>query len=291
MGVSHGITINHPMVDWLTLTSRDKEFYKFWRRRIDKGTAPFVEKNIPRYRGIVAKLANGNVSSFVGEQNGESHYMVHLSGEVANEDFLTCANQVQQGIAKCTRIDIQVTAVLPDDWSQFKLLVEMKRKRRTVGWYESKDRDGSELSTVYIGSRKADRFIRVYVKPFKGDRNGLRFEIQHNQARAGAAFRSLLDPRGFNVAKREILSDRIVATKSDKLAELYLPIVGKDGRPVRVTVAKSDDTTVQWLLFQCLPALERILNSHGEPDSIARHFQAALDRHNRRLKNGYSIES
>lgn len=286
MQLNHTLTLNHAMVDWLTITSFDHAFFAFWDEKIRKGTKSFSEKNIPRYRGVLSNIANGHVSAFVGNQNGRTHYMVHLAGEIANEYFEVATQAIRQGIAKCTRIDLQITSLLPDDWNQFSLLGRLKKMGRSVGWYESKDRDGAELSTVYIGSRKSDRFIRLYIKPLKGDRNGLRFEVQMNGERAQSCCRALMDRQDdFRAVKSGMLLERIHHCNDARMAAIFEPMLGKEAIAVKVKIVKNDNTTVEWLLFQCLPVLERILSSHDNPDSIARHYQSALNRHKIRMQN------
>ena len=168
------------LADWLNLTSfQDSD----WELFLDyfgtmKTLFGYEVKNqsLRGYKGmLMLPEEGGSIFMGVAAQNGKPHYLLSIAGYLADgalrHDF---------GSARCSRIDLQLTFPKPADYSARSLKDELlssvdnarNREVRKIGLVES---DGYD--TIYIGSRKSDRFTRLYIKELD-DGDYLRYEVE-----------------------------------------------------------------------------------------------------------------
>ena len=273
------LTLHTPLIDWLTLTSRDDEFFSYWENKLGELSTEIKQKKVMQYEGNGYALENG--SGFLGTaiQRGFIHYMLRLSGEISDELRLFAYSQQRQGFVKCTRIDLQVTVPMPKTWSQWQLLVDMKENGRTVGWIESKSKNGN-FQTVYVGGRSSQRFARVYVKKTYGNANMLRMEMEYKADRANAIFRSLAKGE---IAGRYLQHEIQTTFRHKGLSQLFSPCLN-GVRPLteRIKIETSSEKTERWLLQDVLPTFTKAINNH---ESDGRLLDAYLDAINDAIEN------
>jgi hypothetical protein len=169
------IELNRPMLDWLTLTS-------YGDKLAQRGTAvlagmpdPFARKVIC-YDGLAADGVDGGCFVGTGEQNGRYHCMLQLSGALADRlgPMLIGGHEVGEGVGNISRIDLQVT--IPEQLGLDALAAALVGKIRSQVTIYRTLQGGQVGDTLYIGSPKSDKRIRMYHKA-----GGTRFEVQYRR--------------------------------------------------------------------------------------------------------------
>jgi hypothetical protein len=187
------VELNRPMLDWLTLTSYGNKLAR-------KGTAvlaglpePFARKVIC-YDGLAADAADGGCFVGQGEQNGRYHCMLQLSGVLADRvgPMLIGGHETGEGIGNISRIDLQITIAEQLDLDALAgALVGKIRSQVTI----YRTLQGAQVGdTLYIGSPKSDKRIRMYHKA-----GGTRAEIQYRRDYAASAAGMIRDTGGRTV--------------------------------------------------------------------------------------------
>lgn len=258
-------------LDWLTLTSFETEFYKYWEKRL-KSHGELKEKMIPRYQGWAIDLDRGTGTVYTGMQNGTEHYMLHLTGPAAEDEKDPAFSFVRQRIATCKRIDLQVTVPMPQTWRQFDLLVRLEGRGLTPEYRQSKDKNGC-YQTVYVGARTSDRFTRVYVKP-SSETMLLRLETEYKDDRARSMAKRLAD--GDATPSRYLLHELQKTMADDALSLLFEPsLSGAIPLTEKLKVLSTADKTEKWLTQQVYPAFQRHINDHNASGRALAAFYAA----------------
>jgi hypothetical protein len=171
-----------PALDWLTLATY----------------------NFPAYAGLVSIIRDwrkhdwrpGRWLQYDGFQNGDGlyyghamqsnekeHYVVKLSGSNAQQFFdhtfyLPPDKRNFLHNFYATRVDIQVTAPIPDWWNVRELHDWYLEQRKTVSIIQSETGN-----TLYLGSRSSGRFVRFYEKALETLYLRLEFELKGDYAR------------------------------------------------------------------------------------------------------------
>lgn len=275
------IEVNKAKCDWITATSYERNFKRHWVRQMDSWKGELSQRKLMQYDGEEVETEGGMIRVLSGRQSGREHYMIQITSALADVYLKDVTNQVEQGIASLTRMDLQVTVRKPKDWSQFDFLVEMKESGRSlVSWVESIEKKGGHmLQTVGIGSRKSDRYLRVYTKPSE-EGLLLRFEVEYKGERARAAMRAMRGDRG--------VMSQILRYEVERLKTGLTTLGEAKGVRVRVKKMTSVEKTVRWLIVDCLPVMERHLNDHDSTGVLRDAIQRMIDRVDRQnTKGGY----
>jgi hypothetical protein len=263
------IVLNTPMLDWLTITTYDDMAAKAWWRIVTEGESE--EKKIMQYDGRIRFTLAGSIFVGSGYQRRGLHHMVRVSGTMADEHKSILYAQLKQGTIRVSRMDVQCTIRKPKEWNQWRFFNRRKRAGKTVAWFQSSDRDAGELATVYIGSRRSDRFTRVYEKPSAGGVKLLRVETEYKRDRAHKSAKAMMDGKGFTPGAmiRHELDNSI---SDDKLHALFSPHCGDRPASVKVHVKTDDDKTFRWLVDDVLPVFKRIAYSHDMGDLLIEEY-------------------
>ncbi len=271
------LSLHTPLADYLTLTSFDDDLHG-WVKGVIGETEGVPEKR-HLYEGEAYDVYDGTIFTGSAFQDGRAHYIMQASGESAARILPACTNIVKNGLATCTRIDLQVTIPYPRTWSQWDFLNDMHTKGRIVQWRESRDRDG-RAQTVYIGNRQSERFTRLYMKTAHGGAKLLRLEVEYKGNRAKAMMRSIAAGRTCG----EYLAHELQTTfDHDRLSALFSPSLdGVKPHTERVRLTSSTQKTEKWLVTQVLPAFQKAINAH---DADRRIMQLFIDAINERLDN------
>lgn len=100
---------------------------------------------------------DGSAFHGTGNQGGRSHHICHISGDTAEE----WANHLKLAVpgdgVYCTRLDVQTTIERPKEYDSLVFYELSKRVARSIVM-------NPETSTVYIGARNSDLFMRLYEK-------------------------------------------------------------------------------------------------------------------------------
>lgn len=285
--MSESITIDTVMIDWITATTFSQETYWGWVETVNTVQELGVAKPSKKmqYRGTLATGDGGSVFLGQAQQRGARHYMMQISGELA--DFLSpmLYPSMRTGFVRITRLDIQATISQPSSWGQWEFFNRMKRQGKNVGWVEStakkKGHRPKNLATVYVNARTSSRFARVYQKLTANFNLLLRLEVENKGDVSQAIFRRLsrAEPNEtYKIKQAEVLN---FAQKDDKLHLLFADVCTGALNPVKVT-AKTGNTKA-WLIDTCFVSLRRFLNSHDAEenqeliDEIALLYAAYVD--------------
>lgn len=262
------------ILDWLTVTSYEQTFYDYWNKRLSElENVVAVDKRALQYAGTTYQLDAGTAFLGTAFQKGRYHYMLRLSGYAAEQFKGAVYSQRKMAYVNITRMDIQATTEITEQWSQWELLCRVKGRGRTTGWVESSiNKKGFE--TVYIGSRSSARMTRVYVKRFAG-RRFLRFETEYKGQRADVQFRMMA--QGKAQASQYLLYE-VQNTVADKPLETLFTssFDGVKKRREIVKVTSSIERREQWLLTQVLPAFTQAINDHEASGDVLTEFGEAI---------------
>jgi hypothetical protein len=141
-----------------------------------------LRRSIPKWRNgfwLQYKGWYGDTSFYgVGEQNMKRHYVFRTAGNSSSVLF-GLADRFSE--LYCTRIDVQVTIKTPHGYNPFSVYgIQKDLTPGKVTIIES-----PTGSTIYIGSRTSDKFLRLYEKHYEdGEYLRLEFEFKGKLAKA-----------------------------------------------------------------------------------------------------------
>lgn len=108
-----------------------------------------------QYHGRRAR--DGSAFHGTGEQGRKIHHICHISGESSQDWAKHLKNAISGDTLYCTRIDVQTTIERPKNYDPLGFYELSKRKARSIIL-------NPETSTVYLGARSSDLFMRLYEK-------------------------------------------------------------------------------------------------------------------------------
>lgn len=257
------IKLDVPMLDYVTLTSWNHPHMGLLESTIKGIEGDGSSQKSMQYVG--RSFHDGKVFVGHGEIDGKYHGMVRVSGALSdNYRWLARASDPLSGLS---RIDVQMT-VPCEDIDMIQVAGIMKPLARCkVGVIVSGERDG----TLYLGSRKSDKLIRIYIKFLAGGDLALRFEIEYKGKRAKSVS-ALIPPdirAGDMVLSGLLLGElnKVVKTgvgQFDDAIQAMKDICQKStgGHELKARVAKLESDTMLWLETQVRQAVIRLANDH-----------------------------
>lgn len=263
--------IDAPAVDWLTFTTYENDYYLGWKDWQRKLTGEQKTGKIRMYDGEWIG------SSFVGEgrQGSRPHGLIRVSGTESNQAFI---DLLEVGYDKCTRLDIQFTTPLPSGYSARQFADDLRsgqqgEYQRSIELYEN----GDGFDTVYVGSKKSDRFARFYVKE-ADDQRYLRFEIEHKNAWAQIVAKSL---QVGNACMAGVMLDFLDTIKVDDSQSVIIKfrdlLDSTKAGLINPRTISDNNSTMIWIYEQVTPALLRMLHDHEYGVDLRNHLQKLLD--------------
>lgn len=266
--------IDAPAVDWLTFTTYENDHFQGWQLWQKKLSGDKKAGKIRMYDGDWVG------SSFVGQgrQGSRPHGLIRVSGSESNQAFI---DLLDIGYTKCTRLDIQFTTPLPLGYSARQFKDDLKAHQegeyqRSIELIESDD----DFDTVYVGSKKSDRFARFYVKEADNLRY-LRFEIEHKNAWAQIISKSLETDDASMAGVMLDFLDTIKLDDSQGVIKKFIDLL--DSSKAGLTNPRSisdNNSTMIWLREQVFPAVKRLLNDHDYGTELRDDLQNLLDESN-----------
>jgi hypothetical protein len=206
-----------------------------------------------------------------GEQNGAHNFMVQASGATAHWLMLVLSEesyQLRPLSFHPTRIDIQLTLPIPDYRLRGWAWVARAKGRRVQHITES------GLDTVYIGSRKGDKFLRIYVKEDlyydKGSFSGqmIRWEYELKGEHASGLWVELLTGKKITGLWAGLYNVTMTGSKGARpWADVICPTLGKafaDIPAVGYTMPSKQSDTMAWLSTAVTSSIIRMLNDHDK---------------------------
>lgn len=252
--MTHFIT-QKTAVDYISLsTFNPVVFRKIVDRFVQKDTQPNDVQRM-QYMGQSQSFPDGSFFWGSGQQSSHDHYLIQVSGAMADRvtDSLIDSDTKNFNV---TRIDLQITIPKPD-WFKSRSFVDTLRgdvwtsRRRKVTMIDNYGDD-----TVYIGSRKSDRFARVYVK----ETDWLRLEFEYKKSRADNVYH-LLATHGKDKASAGIMHGEVVGLPDHPVITAYRSIL-RDYETLTPSVVKPESARFKWFIKQCVPAIITLLNDH-----------------------------
>jgi len=263
--------IDAPAVDWLTFTTYENDHFQGWQLWQKKLSGEKKAGKIRMYDGEWVG------SSFIGQgrQGSRAHGLIRVSGSESNQAFF---DLLDIGFDKCTRLDIQFTTPLPLEYSARKFADDLRsgqvgEYQRSVELYEN----GDGLDTVYVGSKKSDRFARFYVKENDGKRY-LRFEIEHKNTWAEIVSKNLQSGDASMAGVMLDFLDTIQLDENQGIIRLFTDLLDSFRAGLKYPKhLTDDDSTITWIMEQVTPAIIRLLNDHEWGIVLRNHLQKLLD--------------
>lgn len=251
-----------PLIDWITLTTFDRTTFVKWEVKHLAIETPGIDYKIRGYQGI----SKGSFFLGVGEQKKHNHAMLRVSGSDSHKAFYEFYNDLS---VKCTRIDLQITIDLPDNYSARKLTDDLREvvKNKNIAIVENTN----NLDTIYIGSRTSDRFCRIYVKEI--DKSFyLRYEVELKGSWAETVSKAIFE----NMPISPILNSYIETINCDDSQGILNLIKSKltdfDSGLSNPKIKRDNNKTYNWLIDQVTPSIIRILNDHDYGEYLKQHL-------------------
>lgn len=267
------LTLDKPMVDWVTLTSWDVTTAVTWSKLVNM-LEPTAETKPGRIRGYEGVYRGGG---FIGQaaQAGRAHMMLRIAGAKADQVSSVPAT------AHCTRVDVQITTAIPADYSARDLADDM-RKYQDTRWAKLVTLvEGSDgLDTVYVGSRQSERYARIYVKQVEEIRY-LRLEVEHKGTAAQLLIENgvLLSTNAKGGALIEWI-DGLQLKETIYEIEMFRKLIDCSALGVVMPkVVRTMDKTLMWLMNQVTPAMVRLLQDHDYGTYLRNHLVDLLEAH------------
>lgn len=196
--------IHQPALDYLTATSFDEKFFKLVKqdtvpgliKQFNLNRLP-VDGHVLQYRGNHYEDQSKKLVLFVGQgmQRKEQHFLFRASGVLADTAYRKLlSSNIDFNIA---RADAQITCPYtctetPISSQLWKLFHDGQLKEEA---YKGLARrkvvvvlDGEHANTLYIGSRKSDKFIRVYQKTIGEDTDQVSGQTKLSEAKQTTHF-------------------------------------------------------------------------------------------------------
>lgn len=272
------ISLNSVDCDWLTITSYNKTLIDDACRIADGFRPSFVRSrklSVGNYKGVLDNYQMGTLFIGDGIQQGRTHCMLQISSRLASLALPYIMGMCER-YARCTRFDIQSTVRQPVWWCQWEFLHWARSQGIGVGFYTSSDGE-KNLETVYLGSRKSDKFSRVYQKRL-GSGLALRFETQYSKDRANMLM-SKVNERGSDVLW-DVLSTEHKKHSHRKLGMVMPHLRSAEQKLEKVVVSvkgTSSDKTDDWLISRVLPTLlKRVSTGDEGSKELFRHYWDGL---------------
>lgn len=274
------VILNKTSVDWITLTTYEASVYAAWIRDICSICRMVSAKSQKRMQ----YTGQGGEGFFygIGRQADKTHYMVQLSGAEADEFVSRVLPFFDLELISCSRLDVQYTIERGDYGEKLSdvgrtlrgLIKSGSGRRGQAPEVVCFDGDSDFTDTLYVGTRRSDRFLRVYDK-WVDDRPCIRMEAEYKGDMAAVAFRryvrgetklgSILKAAPPPVAYNLELFDRFSRAIGDREIEpSYFQMRERD-----------DQRTLEWLDDAVFPALQR-LALDGHRDAVNSFLQKIL---------------
>lgn len=255
--------VNTPAIDYLTLTSTAKwDFETFNHVMLESEEGRMRRGNLMQFKGIKGD------SMFCGSATiqGVDTYLFRASGELAQKAALVAADDMP---GRCTRIDLQITVPMPEDYSA-RVLHDGMCWSDWIGHQRPLTLIEGEygLDTVYIGRRTAGDFTRIYVKPH-GKMFWLRFETQFQKRKAVRVWPAVASDRQM---MGRMLRGRVDAlppiTDEPGMEAIRQALDYSAANVAAVRKVGNDDSTYLWLRDTVGPVIMRMINDHTQGDRV-----------------------
>jgi hypothetical protein len=204
-----------------------------------------------------------------------SHYLIQISGALAEEMKAHVFAQRRAYQIECRRIDLQITVPEPVGWSQVALFNRIHKSGKMPGWASSSDARAGRLETVYAGSWHSDRLSTIYIKLTAGNERLLRLETRYKADRANALLPKLADGALPDTYLRHELQSII---KDGKLSAAFEPHLHGETAVASVQLKKQADKTAEWLIDKVLPTFARIILDHDHNGDVFAAFAEVMEK-------------
>jgi len=190
----NNIELNELKMDYLTCTSND---------------LPLVLDEYTTHRARVLQYvgyahSDGKIFEGTAMQHGRLNRLCRLSSYRANELWELCIGMRASRLDLA--LDVRTDELLPEELHCWSLVAQ--RRATFISTHENKKRKGF---TLYVGSRKSERFLRVYDKSVESNLvtpNITRFELELKGSVARHVFR-MIEEYGLSSPMQHVFRDEI----------------------------------------------------------------------------------
>lgn len=231
------LVLNELKLDYLTCSSWDLELV------LDEYTVH--KARVLNYHGYCH--SDNKVFEGVGLQRGKEHRLCRLSSYRANELWELCVGMRASRID--IALDVKVSELFAEELHCWSLISQ--RRATYIATHENRKRKGF---TLYVGSRKSERFLRVYDKSVESnllEPNIIRFELELKGSVAMNVFR-MIEEYGLSSPMQHVFRDELYRLMEGFGLEQVGWFLG-DRTPLILQSTESDHST--YLLNQIKPML------------------------------------
>ena len=233
----NNISLNELKLDYLTCTSND---------------LPLVLDEYTTHRARVLQYvgyshSDGKIFEGSALQHGRLNRLCRLSSYRANELWELCIGMRASRLDLA--LDVRTDELLPEELHCWSLIAQ--RRATFISTHENKKRKGF---TLYVGSRKSERFLRVYDKSVESNLvtpNITRFELELKGSVARHVFR-MIEEYGLSSPMQHVFRDEIARLLEGFNLEIIPWFLG-DRTPMIVLSEERDHAS--YLINQVKPML------------------------------------
>ena len=293
------VLVGQPAIDYITLGSYNFQFFTKISQEIlpilsaqDKSLEA-VEGQSLQYGGTFLMDPFDRCPVFLGQgpQRGKIHYLFRVSGYRSDAALRALTSEAISFDYSASRIDVQLTlpskgVMTADLWKEFnKLQYDREQSRGKRTRKVTMVTDNGNGNTIYIGSRKSTRFIRVYEKQVE-DIPLVRLEVELKNASSNKFLKTLLT-RGFDRALFNVLYSSITGIVDTPLLDQHRSLIrayAETGKWSEGREVTSDSTTLLWFAEACVGSADKLLASEDTREG----FLACVAELNRIVKRSRS---
>jgi len=264
------MVVNKALIDYITLSSYDMDTMKRLWKESPLCSATEEQKRM-QYTGLVNYSREGSWFIGWGKQKGKDHCIIQVSGQASEHMFRLAKDDIIKKLVTVTRIDVQRTIEEPVGWSSRELNIMCEEKGLEPKVQRSKGLNGSDLITVYTGSRASGRMNRTYQKETIEGERFVRFETEFGRHYSKAVAYRIATGKE---SRQSFINGEVKRREVVSMFSHF--IAGEDRYDPIPNEKKESSKTEKWIIEIVLPALVRYKNSHSSNHELIKTILKAL---------------
>lgn len=254
--------VNKALIDYITVSSFDMDtMLEIWKKSPLWGAKE--EQKRMQYIGLACYSHDGSWFIGWGTQKAKDHCIIQVSGHASEYMFKLCKDDIASKRVTVSRIDIQRTIQEPKGWSSRDLNIMCEERGLEPRVQRSKGLNGSDLITVYTGTRGSGRMNRTYQKETKEGERFVRFETEFGRHYSKAvAFRLATEKE----TRQSFINGEVKRRETVSMFSHF--IAGENGYNPITNEKRPISKTEKWIIETVAPALVKYKNGHDSNPEI-----------------------
>lgn len=280
-------------VDWLTATSFSQSFFNAASRILGtlETAGPFerYEAELMQYKGMGYFNVDRKRMAFLGKgmQKCELHTMLRVSGYTADEVFRRLMQEEKLRFS-VSRLDLQLTfpaegelsANLWRDFHEKQHAHESGRGTRKRG--VTLISNNEEGNTLYVGSRRSERFVRVYEKSIESGASSSSVRLE-SELKGRVPDRVVEECRADGIDETLVnvlnsISEGLVDHSLIEMHKKFLLAAASGSIPLGGRIATTPSSSLLWFGEACLGVADRLLACEETRETFIHYVDELSDK-------------